>query len=103
MYHHEPFIERAAPVIFLIIIIVIFFALKKAFQLYVRSKRRVAIRRTVIVASVIWLLIASNIVRLWRYGFREHFGDFLMVGILPVIIIWGGIWIAEAMDKTPTK
>jgi hypothetical protein len=104
VYHHEPFIEKIAPVILLVTVVVIFFAIKKAFLSYRKSKNKTVWRRIIAVVSIIWLLIASNIVELWEYhGFPKQFGPFLMLGVIPVIIIWGGMWVADAMNDKATK
>lgn len=69
------------------------------YKLYKKSKT--AFYRSLIVLSILWMMFASNKVELWEYyGFHKHFDEFLTLGILPLIVIWGIIWIINGIKKS---
>ena len=70
------------------------------YKLYNKSKT--AFYRMLTILSILWLIIASNKAGMWSsYGrFRVHFGEFLTFGILPLIVIWGFIWVISGIKKS---
>ena len=56
--------------------------------------------RLLLVASTIWIIIALIVTDPWSYTIVGLHGDgFLSVGILPVAVLWGLIWIFAVKMK----
>jgi hypothetical protein len=61
--------------------------------------------RLLLVASIIWIIIALIVSDPWtrssgRLGSYNNWDDFLSVGILPVVILWGIIWMGVTLILT---
>lgn len=83
-------------------VLIISIAVVTVFSLYkLYKKSKTAFYRVLIVMSLLWLIIASNKADMWSsYGrFQVHFGKFLTLGILPLIVIWGIIWVISGIKK----
>lgn len=62
--------------------------------------------RLLIVSSVCWIIGALIVIDPWaRYGRRSgnNWDEFLLVGILPVVIFLGLIWIVQGFNKARKK
>jgi hypothetical protein len=62
--------------------------------------------RLLIVSSVCWIIGALIAIDPWtRYGRRagNNWDEFLLVGILPIVIFWGLIWIVQGFRKARKK
>ena len=57
--------------------------------------KRKGLLRVGIVLSVLWLIFMSLNLQLWKggYYFREHTENFIIEGIVPLVIFWGLAWI----------
>lgn len=53
--------------------------------------------RLLIVASTIWVLSIAIVYEPWRRTYV--IGEFLLLGILPVIVLWGFLWIIRGFKK----
>ncbi len=71
------------------------------FSIQLLKVSKVAFLRLMGVLSLVWLIFASNKADMWSiYGrFQEHFGEFLTLGVLPLIVIWGIIWVTSGIKK----
>ena len=76
--------------------------------------------RIAIIASILWLLFVGLSLATYEYSFgpsesgvrslRRYYGhgefhlyDFMLWGVLPLVIIWGIWWIREGFRKKPEK
>jgi hypothetical protein len=64
--------------------------------------------RLLIVSSVIWIIGALVATDPWtrrgrRSGSYSNWDDFFLVGILPVVVLWGIIWIVQGFKKGSKK
>ena len=60
--------------------------------------------RLLIVISIIWVIVALIGTNPWTYsssrgGSYNNWDNFFLVGILPVAILWGVIWIRQGFKK----
>jgi hypothetical protein len=60
--------------------------------------------RISVVISLIWIIGSLIGIEPWyRRGGRGSYGnidDFLLIGVLPVVIFWGLIWIVKGFKKS---
>ena len=56
--------------------------------------------RLIVVLSIIWLLASANKTEPYdEYGDITHF---MQLGIMPLVVLWGFIWIAKGLTKVKT-
>jgi len=62
--------------------------------------------RLLIVASLVWVIFTLIETDPWTrnisgLGSRNNWDEFLSVGILPVLILWGIVWIIKGIKNKP--
>ena len=60
--------------------------------------------RLLIVGSIVWFLVALINTDPWTisgglYGSYNHWDKFLLSGVLPIVALWGVIWIVQGFKK----